>query len=203
MCGIVGYAGQRRAQPILIDCLKRLEYRGYDSAGIAVVGKELQIFKSEGEIAVLEGSMPEMEGSVGIAHTRWATQGRPTTENAHPFSDCTGKLAIVHNGIISNFMDLRESLAAAGHEFSSETDTEVFAHLVESEMKGDLMEAVTRAVARVEGTYAFAVVAEGGEEIVATRRESPLVVGLGNGENFVASDVTALLKHTNRMEDVG
>ena len=199
MCGIVGYAGQRRAQPILIDCLKRLEYRGYDSAGIAVVGKELQVFKSEGEIAVLEGSMPEMDGAVGIAHTRWATQGRPTTENAHPFSDCTGKLAIVHNGIISNFMDLRESLAAAGHEFSSETDTEVFAHLVESEMKGDLMEAVTRAVARVEGTYAFAVVAEGGDEIVATRRESPLVVGLGNGENFVASDVTALLKHTNRM----
>ncbi len=199
MCGIVGYAGQRRAQPILIDCLKRLEYRGYDSAGIAVVGKELQIFKSEGEIAVLEGSMPEMEGTVGIAHTRWATQGRPTTENAHPFSDCTGKLAIVHNGIISNFMDLRESLAAAGHEFSSETDTEVFAHLVESEMKGDLMEAVTRAAARVEGTYAFAVVAQGRDEIVATRRESPLVVGIGNGENFVASDVTALLKHTNRM----
>jgi glucosamine--fructose-6-phosphate aminotransferase (isomerizing) len=199
MCGIVGYAGGRRAQPILIDCLRRLEYRGYDSAGIAVVGRSLQLFKSEGEIAVLEAKMPEMDGAVGIAHTRWATQGRPTTENAHPFQDCTGKLAIVHNGIISNFMDLRESLEAAGHRFTSDTDTEVFAHLVESELEGDLMDAVAGAVARVEGTYAFAVVAEGGDEVVATRRESPLVVGLGNGENFVASDVTALLKHTNRM----
>ncbi len=199
MCGIVGYAGPRRAQPILIDCLKRLEYRGYDSAGIAVVGKELRLFKSEGEIAVLEGKMPEMEGNLGIAHTRWATQGRPTTENAHPFADCSNQLAIVHNGIISNFMDLRDELVAGGHKFSSETDTEVFAHLVESEFKGNLLEAVRRSVARVEGTYAFAVVAQGGEEIVATRRESPLVVGLGNGENFVASDVTALLKHTNKM----
>ncbi len=199
MCGIVGYAGGRRAQPILIDCLRRLEYRGYDSAGIAVVGRSLQLFKSEGEIAVLEAKMPEMDGAVGIAHTRWATQGRPTTENAHPFQDCTGKLAIVHNGIISNFMDLKESLEAAGHRFTSDTDTEVFAHLVESELEGDLMDAVAGAVARVEGTYAFAVVAEGGDEVVATRRESPLVVGLGNGENFVASDVTALLKHTNRM----
>ncbi len=199
MCGIVGYAGPRRAQPILIDCLKRLEYRGYDSAGIAVVGKELRLFKSEGEIAVLEGKMPEMEGNLGIAHTRWATQGKPTTENAHPFADCSNQLAIVHNGIISNFMDLRDELVAGGHKFSSETDTEVFAHLVESEFKGDLVEAVRRSVARVEGTYAFAVVAQGGEEIVATRRESPLVVGLGNGENFVASDVTALLKYTNKM----
>ena len=199
MCGIVGYVGPRRAQPILIDCLKRLEYRGYDSAGIAVVGKSLQLFKSEGEISVLEGKMPEMEGSLGIAHTRWATQGKPTTENAHPFADCSNMLAIVHNGIISNFMDLRDALKADGHVFSSETDTEVFAHLVESELEGDLLGAVQRAVTKVEGTYAFAVVAQGGDEIVATRRESPLVIGLGNGENFVASDVTALLKHTNRM----
>ena len=199
MCGIVGYAGPRRAQPILIDCLKRLEYRGYDSAGIAVLGKELQLFKSEGEIAVLERGMPEMEGGLGIAHTRWATQGKPTTENAHPFVDCSNKLAIVHNGIISNFMDLKDRLVADGHKFSSETDTEVFAHLVESELRGDLLEAVQRAVAKVEGTYAFAVVAQGGDEIVAARRESPLVIGLGNGENFVASDVTALLKYTNKM----
>jgi len=199
MCGIVGYAGQRRAQPILIDCLKRLEYRGYDSAGIAVVGKDLQLFKSEGEIAVLEGKMPEMDGGLGIAHTRWATQGKPTTENAHPFADCSNRFAIVHNGIISNFMDLKDKLLADGHVFSSETDTEVFAHLVESEFEGDLLEAVRSAVARVEGTYAFAVVAKDGDGIVATRRESPLVVGLGNGENFIASDVTALLKHTNKM----
>ncbi len=199
MCGIVGYAGRRNAQPILLDCLKRLEYRGYDSAGIAVVGSGLQLFKSKGEIAVLEASMPSMSGTVGIAHTRWATQGKPTTENAHPFSDCTGKLAIVHNGIISNFMDVREELVKAGHKFTSETDTEVFAHLVEAEFKGDLMTAVFDALKRVDGTYAFAVVREGSEEIVATRRESPLVVGLGDGENFIASDVTALLKYTNRM----
>ncbi len=199
MCGIVGYAGRRNAQPILLDCLKRLEYRGYDSAGIAVVGTGLQLFKSKGEIAVLEASMPSMVGTTGIAHTRWATQGKPTTENAHPFSDCTGKLAIVHNGIISNFMDVREELVSAGHRFTSETDTEVFAHLVEAEFKGDLMDAVFDALKKVDGTYAFAVVREGSEEIVATRRESPLVVGLGDGENFIASDVTALLKYTNRM----
>jgi glucosamine--fructose-6-phosphate aminotransferase (isomerizing) len=199
MCGIVGYAGRRNAQPILLDCLKLLEYRGYDSAGIAVVGDGLQVFKSKGEISVLEASMPAMKGTVGIAHTRWATQGKPTTENAHPFSDCTGKLAIVHNGIISNFMDVRESLVKDGHKFTSETDTEVFAHLVEAEFKGDLMDAVFNAVKRVDGTYAFAVVSEGSEDIVATRRESPLVVGLGDGENFIASDLTALLKYTNRM----
>ena len=199
MCGIVGYAGRRSAQPILLDCLKRLEYRGYDSAGLAIVGDGLQIFKSKGEIAVLEASMPAMKGTVGIAHTRWATQGKPTTENAHPFSDCTGKLAIVHNGIISNFMDVRESLVKDGHKFTSETDTEVFAHLVEAEFKGDLMDAVFNALKRVDGTYAFAVVSEGSEDIVATRRESPLVVGLGDGENFIASDLTALLKYTNRM----
>jgi glucosamine--fructose-6-phosphate aminotransferase (isomerizing) len=199
MCGIVGYAGWRDAQSILLDCLKRLEYRGYDSAGIAIVGAGLQIFKSKGEISVLEASMPAMKGKVGIAHTRWATQGKPTTENAHPFSDCTGKLAIIHNGIISNFMDVRESLVNEGHKFTSQTDTEVFAHLVEAEFKGDLMDAVFNALKRVDGTYAFAVVSEGSEEIVATRRESPLVVGLGDGENFIASDVTALLKFTNRM----
>ena len=199
MCGIVGYAGRRNAQPILLDCLKRLEYRGYDSAGMAVVGDGLQLFKSKGEIAVLEASMPAMKGTIGIAHTRWATQGKPTTENAHPFSDCTGKLAIVHNGIISNFMDVRESLVKDGHKFTSETDTEVFAHLVEAEFKGDLMDAVFNALKRVDGTYAFAVVSEGSEDIVATRRESPLVVGLGDGENFIASDVMALLRYTNRM----
>ncbi len=199
MCGIVGYAGRRDAQPILLDCLKRLEYRGYDSAGIAVVGQGLQLFKTKGEIAVLEAQMPRMEGSLGIAHTRWATQGKPTTENAHPLADCSNRLAIVHNGIISNFMRIRESLEKSGHKMSSETDSEVFAHLVEANMKGDLVEAVSRALAETEGTYAFAVVSAGMDEIVAARRESPLVVGLGEGENFVASDVTALLKYTNRM----
>jgi glucosamine--fructose-6-phosphate aminotransferase (isomerizing) len=206
MCGIVGYAGGRNAQPILLECLKRLEYRGYDSAGVAVVGepiqKGLQLFKSKGEIAVLESSMPEMVGTVGIAHTRWATQGKPTTENAHPISDCTNRLAVVHNGIISNFMEVKEHLLAAGHRFVSETDTEVFAHLVEEEMKDDLATAVRKALEKVEGTYAFVVVSAGLEEIVAARRESPLVVGLGEGENFLASDVTALLKYTNRFVHV-
>ena len=203
MCGIVGYAGRRDAQPILLDCLKRLEYRGYDSAGIAVIDERheigLQLFKAKGEIAVLESQMPQMKGVVGIAHTRWATQGKPTTENAHPLSDCTNRLAVVHNGIISNFMDVRESLAKAGHKFTSETDSEVFAHLVESELKGDLVKAVAKALEKVEGTYTFAVVSAGHDEIVATRRESPLVVGVGDGENYIASDVTALLKYTNRM----
>jgi len=203
MCGIVGYAGLRTAQPILLDCLKRLEYRGYDSAGVAVVnpGHELglQLFKTKGEIAVLEASMPEIAGVTGIAHTRWATQGKPTTENAHPLSDCTQKLAVVHNGIISNFIELKESLQKKGHKFTSETDSEVFAHLVEAEMKGDLVKAVHAALEKVQGTYAFAVVSADKQEIVATRRESPLVVGLGDGENFIASDLTALLKYTNRM----
>ena len=199
MCGIVGYAGGRDAQPILLDCLKRLEYRGYDSAGIAVVGKELQLYKSKGEIAVLESGLPKMEGVLGIAHTRWATQGKPTTENAHPLTDCSNRFAVVHNGIISNFMNLRESLEGQGHKFSSETDTEVFAHLVESEFKDDLLSAVRAAIKRIKGTYAFAVVASGIEEIVVARNESPLVIGLGNGENFLASDITALLKFTNQM----
>jgi glucosamine--fructose-6-phosphate aminotransferase (isomerizing) len=199
MCGIVGYAGGRDAQPILIDCLKRLEYRGYDSAGIAIVDETLEIFKSKGEISVLESRMPAMKGTLGIAHTRWATQGKPTTENAHPLADCSKKLAVVHNGIISNFMDVRELLVKEGHIFSSDTDSEVFAHLVESELKDDLVNAVFRALEKIEGTYAFAVVCEGHDGIVATRRESPLVVGIGDGENFLASDVTALLKYTNRM----
>jgi glucosamine--fructose-6-phosphate aminotransferase (isomerizing) len=199
MCGIVGYAGARDAQPILLDCLKRLEYRGYDSAGIAVIGPTLQLFKTKGEIAVLESRMPKMTGSLGIAHTRWATQGSPTTENAHPLGDCSNGLVVVHNGIISNFMDVKEALVKSGHKFSSETDSEVFAHLVESELKDDLVGAVARALEKIEGTYAFAVVSAGRDEIVAARRESPLVVGLGDGENFVASDVTALLKYTNRM----
>jgi glucosamine--fructose-6-phosphate aminotransferase (isomerizing) len=200
MCGIVGYSGRRNAQPILLDSLKRLEYRGYDSAGIAVVGESLQVLKSKGEISVLEALIQPMDGVTGIAHTRWATQGKPTTENAHPFADCSMRVAMVHNGIISNFIELREALIGAGHEFSSDTDTEVFVHLVEAEYDGkDLSSAVRAALAKIDGTYAFAVVASGKDEIVAARRESPLVVGIGDGENFLASDVTALLKYTNRM----
>lgn len=200
MCGIVGYAGRKSAQPILLDCLKRLEYRGYDSAGMAIVGDGLRVFKTKGEIAALESEMPTIDGAIGIAHTRWATQGKPTSDNAHPFAGCRDQVAVVHNGIISNFVDLRESLVAAGHEFSSDTDTEVFAHLVEEELRdGDLLEAVGRALKRVDGTYAFAVVSRDRDEVVGARNESPLVVGVGSGENFLASDVTALLKYTDRV----
>ncbi|UCE91213.1 MAG: glutamine--fructose-6-phosphate transaminase (isomerizing) [Methanobacteriota archaeon] len=200
MCGIVGYAGRKSAQPILLDCLKRLEYRGYDSAGMAVVGDGVRVYKTKGEIAALESEMPAIEGTVGVAHTRWATQGRPTSDNAHPFDGCRNQVAVVHNGIISNFVELRDALVAGGHEFSSDTDTEVFAHLVEEELGDDeLLDAVGRALKRVSGTYAFAVVSSGRDEVVGARKESPLVVGVGSGENFLASDVTALLKYTDRV----
>lgn len=200
MCGIVGYTGRRSAQPILLDCLKRLEYRGYDSAGVAIVGDGVNVFKTKGEIARLESEMPSFEGLTGVAHTRWATQGKPTSENAHPFYGCREQVAVVHNGIISNFIELRDALIASGHEFSSDTDTEVFAHIVEEESRdGELMDAVRRALKRLDGTYAFAVVSHGKNEVVGARNESPLVVGVGSGENFLASDVTALLKYTDRV----
>jgi glucosamine--fructose-6-phosphate aminotransferase (isomerizing) len=199
MCGIVGYSGSRQAVEVLIDALKRLEYRGYDSAGIAVCGKEMQICKDKGEIARLEESLPALKGTVGIGHTRWATCGRPSKENAHPFVDCTGKFALVHNGIIENHMALRKELMAKGHEFTSETDTEVLVHLLEESFRGDTHAALIEALKKVKGTYAIAVVRCGSKEVVAARKENPLVIGLGVSENFVASDVTALLNYTNKV----
>ncbi len=199
MCGIIGYSGQRNATEVLIDGLKRLEYRGYDSAGIAVNNDEIVIYKDKGEISELGGSVPEVSTNVGIGHTRWATCGKPSQENAHPFLDCSQKFALVHNGIIENSSRLRRELKEQGHRFTSETDTEVVVHLLEKHYDGDLHEALRKAIGEVEGTYAIAVIMKGSEEIVVARKNSPLVIGLGVGENLVASDVTPLLNYTSRV----
>ncbi len=200
MCGIIGYAGQRNALPILLDGLKRLEYRGYDSAGVAVVGSGLQLAKDKGFIANLESQLPAMKGTTGIAHTRWATHGAPSKVNAHPHTDCTGKLALAHNGIIENYAALREKLEGQGHVFRTETDTESLAHLIESFYHGDLEDAVRKALHEVHGSYAIAVV-HGDEpgKVIGARNESPLVVGLAPDETFLASDVPALLKYTDKV----
>jgi len=200
MCGIVGYIGPRSAVPILLDGLKKLEYRGYDSAGVAVLNDgHLWMDKCVGKLAVLEGRIGDDHpfARIGIGHTRWATHGRPSDTNSHPHTDCSGKFAAVHNGIIENFLPLREWLESEGHVFRSETDTEVLPHLVEHFYKGDLREAVRQVMAKVEGSYALVVVTEHEpDKLVAARKDSPLVVGLGKGENFFASDVPALLAHT-------
>ncbi|HZF68608.1 MAG TPA: glutamine--fructose-6-phosphate transaminase (isomerizing) [Gemmatirosa sp.] len=200
MCGIVGYVGPRVATPLLIEGLKRLEYRGYDSAGVAVMnGKGVETRKAAGKIARLEAALgaDPVHGTLGIAHTRWATHGPPTERNAHPHTDEKCEVAVVHNGIIENATALRTKLIETGHVFSSETDTEVLAHLVESAYAGNLEEAVREALHLVDGTYGIAVMHEREpNKIVAARKGSPLLVGLGDGEYFVASDVSAILAHT-------
>src|SRR6266540_3005995 len=200
MCGIVGYAGRRNALPILLDGLKPLEYRGYDSAGVAIVGSALQVVKDKGLIANLESQLPALKGTTGFAHTRWATHGPPSKVNAHPHVDCHGKIALAHNGIIENFASLREKLEARGHTFVSQTDTESLVHLIESYYDGDLEVAVRKALRDVRGSYAIlAVHADEPGKVVGARNESPLVVGLGPDENFLASDVPALLRYTDRV----
>ena len=200
MCGIIGYAGQRSALPILLDGLKRLEYRGYDSAGVAIVGSGLHIAKDKGFIANLEAQLPAMPGTTGLAHTRWATHGAPSKVNAHPHTDCHGKIALAHNGIIENYAALREKLESEGHVFTTETDTESLAHLIESFYQGDLEDAVRRALGEIRGSYAIAVVhADEPDKVVGARNESPLVVGIAPDETFLASDVTALLKYTDKV----
>ncbi len=200
MCGIIGYSGQRNALPILLDGLKRLEYRGYDSAGVAIVGSGLQVAKDKGFIANLEGQLPAMPGTTGLAHTRWATHGAPSKMNAHPHTDCTGKIALAHNGIIENYAALREKLEAAGHVFKTETDTESLVHLIESFYRGNLEDAVRQALQEVHGSYAIAVVhADEPEKVIGARNESPLVVGMAPDENFLASDVPALLRYTDKV----
>jgi len=203
MCGIVGYIGHKKVSTVLLDGLRRLEYRGYDSAGIAVInGGTIQVVRSAGKLRDLEESLrlTKLEGTFGLGHTRWATHGRPTEENAHPHRDCTGSLVVVHNGIIENYKDLKRELRAAGHTFATETDTEVIAHLVEeARASGEvsLEEGVRRAVPRLQGSYAFAAVSSRDpQKIVAARNGPPLVVGLGKDEYFVASDVPAILHHT-------
>jgi len=200
MCGIMGYVGPREAAPIVVDGLRRLEYRGYDSAGIAVHnGTALTVTKTEGKLARLAGLLDEhpVAGRFGIGHTRWATHGAPSDRNAHPHTDPGGEVVVVHNGIIENFLSLREALVAEGAEFASETDTEVLAHLIALEYDGDLLEAVRRAVGMAEGAYALvAMCRQEPGRMVAVRMISPLVVGIGDGEMFLASDVPAILHHT-------
>jgi glucosamine--fructose-6-phosphate aminotransferase (isomerizing) len=200
MCGIVGYVGSDRAADVLLSGLASLEYRGYDSAGLAIMCDDhVEVTRSVGKLGSLKTIVEEAppEGSTGIGHTRWATHGPPTQDNAHPHVDCAGEIALVHNGIIENFLELREEIEAAGHEVRSDTDTEIVAHLVEEAYEGDLTEAVRTAISRLDGSYALAVVhtAHPGT-IVAARKDSPLIVGIGDGEMLVASDIPAVLKRT-------
>src|SRR5579863_2737065 len=204
MCGIVGYIGPKKVVPLILDGLRKLEYRGYDSAGIAVVTRngKLEIRRAAGKLRNLEESIHSkpMDGLYGIGHTRWATHGRPTEENAHPHRDCSGDIVVVHNGIVENFLPLKEQLQREGHKFSTETDTEVIAHLVEKCFAGNLENAVRCAVKQLRGVFALVVLSrKDPRKIVAAREGPPIVVGLGKGEYFVASDVPAILSHTRDM----
>ncbi len=199
MCGIVGYIGSREAQPILINGLKKLEYRGYDSAGIAIYDKgEIKLKKTVGRLAQLEDLVKEpMRGTLAIGHTRWATHGRPSDLNAHPHFDHTGEFVVVHNGIIENYQEIKEELIAKGISFISETDTEVIAHLLSDLYDGDLISTVKKAVAKMDGAYALGIIYKNEpDKMVAVRLSSPLVIGLGQNENFIASDIPALIEHT-------
>lgn len=204
MCGIVGYIGKKNVVPVILEGLKKLEYRGYDSAGIAVIDEgKISILKCKGRINNLEKVVKKthLAGHIGLGHTRWATHGDPSDRNAHPHTDCSGKIAVVHNGIIENYTSLRQLLEAEGHTFKSTTDTEVFPHLIEKFYKGDLLKAAQEALALVEGAYAFALICEDEpDKIIAARLGSPLVIGIGkNGEYFVSSDTVAIIKHTRRV----
>lgn len=202
MCGIVGYVGSQDAVPILLEGLHRLEYRGYDSSGIAVRTKNaLKVHKAEGRIQKLEARLPKrLRASAGIAHTRWATHGEPSDDNAHPHVDCSGDLAVVHNGIIENGASLRAELSAAGHTLRSDTDSEVLAHLIETAEGKDLEERVRRALARIDGTYGLVVIDKNTpDRLVAARNGSPVVIGVGDKEMFVASDVAAIVRHTGQV----
>ena len=204
MCGIVGYTGPREAGPILIEGLARLEYRGYDSAGIALVddGGDLFVEKKAGKLANLRAAIADRtpHAAIGLAHTRWATHGRPNDLNAHPHQDCTGDITVIHNGIIENFRELRDGLEARGHRLTSETDTEALAHLIEESYQGDLADAVRSALRQAEGAYAIAVMHRAeADRLVGARKDVPLVVGLADGESFLASDVAAILVHTDQV----
>src|SRR5579864_342845 len=203
MCGIVGYVGTQKAVPIILEGLKRLEYRGYDSAGLAVYcDSQLEVRRAKGKLRNLEDAirLSPVDGSFGIGHTRWATHGRPTEENAHPHRDCKGDIVVVHNGIVENYLSLKHQLEAEGHVFKTETDTEVIAHLVEKHFAGNLEEAVRATVKQLTGVFALAVISRTDpNKIVAARNGPPVVIGLGDGEYFVASDVPAILSHTRDM----
>jgi glucosamine--fructose-6-phosphate aminotransferase (isomerizing) len=209
MCGIIGYTGPRPAAPVLLDSLRRLEYRGYDSAGIAIIDPDGDVatVKNTNKVADLAIQV-EAEGTpagtVGIGHTRWATHGRPSLENAHPHQDCTGRIHVIHNGIVENYRELRAELMSRGHEFLSETDTEVVPHLIEDAFHGDLAAAVRSALNRMQGACALVVIsADQPDRVVGARMNAPLVVGLGRGEVFVSSDITALIPYTKRIALIG
>jgi glutamine---fructose-6-phosphate transaminase (isomerizing) len=203
MCGIVGYVGPEDALPIIIEGLRRLEYRGYDSAGVALLDSDLSVAKRAGKLEVLEKDLADgdpMSGSIGMGHTRWATHGQPTDRNAHPHVDCDERIAVIHNGIIENFHELKERLLKAGHQFRSDTDTECVAHLIEERYQGDLPAAVRSAVSDLEGAFALVVLsADHPDLFVGVRVSSPMVVGLGDGENLLASDAPALIDRTRRI----
>src|SRR5215216_8012982 len=208
MCGIIGYIGSKPVVPVLLDGLRRMEYRGYDSAGVALVSPDgISLRRSAGKLANLENAIrtEPVDGVYGVGHTRWATHGRPTEENAHPHRDCTGKIVVVHNGIIENYLDLKLELQSQGHTFVTETDTEIVAHLVEREMKDDGLEnAVRRALMLMRGLFALVLIsADDPEKIVTVRNGPPIVVGLGDGEFFVASDIPAILSHTRDVVFLG
>ena len=208
MCGIIGYIGSRPVVPVLLDGLRRMEYRGYDSAGVAVVSPEgISLRRSAGKLVNLEDAVraQPVDGLYGVGHTRWATHGRPTEENAHPHSDCTGRIVVVHNGIIENYLDLKRELQSQGHQFKTETDTEIVAHLVERELRGDGLEhGVRRALRFLRGMYALVLVSvDDPEKIVAVRNGPPVVLGLGDDEFFVASDIPAILNHTRDVVFLG
>jgi glucosamine--fructose-6-phosphate aminotransferase (isomerizing) len=210
MCGIVGYVGNKQVVPVIIDGLRKLEYRGYDSAGIAVVdeGHDLEIRRAEGKLRNLEEAirLSPLDGTYGIGHTRWATHGRPTEENAHPHRDCTGRVVVVHNGIIENYLQLKDRLRKTDHRFVTETDTEVVAHLIEEYLKaGDSFEkAVRRSVSDLHGIFALSIInADEPDTIIAVRQGPPVVIGLGDGEYFVASDIPPILQHTRDIFFLG
>ena len=200
MCGIVGYIGQNQAMPVLIKGLKKLEYRGYDSSGIAVFSDHLQVVKTKGRLADLEEKIKtdgSINGCVGIGHTRWATHGAPDDVNAHPHTSSNGRISVVHNGIIENYLPLRTELEKKGYTFVSETDTEVVAQLFDAYYNGDMVDTMIRVIQKIRGSYALGVLCqEKPDEIIAVRKDSPLLVGLGNHENFIASDIPALLEYT-------
>lgn len=200
MCGIFGYIGRRDAAPLIVEGLKKLEYRGYDSFGVATLGTRIDLAKHQGRISEKTGPAAGLKGKIGIGHTRWATHGIPNDINAHPHTDCAGKIAVVHNGIIENYASIKHDLQSRGHTFRSETDTEVIVHLVEEEYanKPDLLIAVQAVVPRLVGSYAILVIAAGEDRIIAARNASPLVIGVGDGEFFAASDMTPVIEYTER-----
>ncbi|HYF84284.1 MAG TPA: glutamine--fructose-6-phosphate transaminase (isomerizing) [Clostridia bacterium] len=203
MCGIVGYIGDKKAIPVLIEGLQKLEYRGYDSAGVAVYNDgNIEVRKYKGRLAVLEEHLKKetLEGCLGIGHTRWATHGEPSDVNSHPHTNCSNDIAVVHNGIIENYMSIKNMLIEKGYTFISETDTEVLAHYLDFFYEGDLIEAVKKVLEKIRGSYAFAVMSrKEPDKIVCVRKENPLIVGIGNGENFIASDIPAILNHTRKI----